>query len=200
MKSIISITAISFLLLTAAIPANASTSLMLFTSTKNAEELKAKEEAKTVRHDKQEKMVKYMQTVNRDLDTKVAHKLADAMLIQSAKHGIPVEIQLSIVRRESRYDQFALGELGELGFFQLMVKPHTGKVFKMLKAKEISTRNLYDPYTQATVAMAVLNDCLSKKKRDMNKSLACYNGAIHPGEYSTAVLEKANAIKKLLKS
>lgn len=148
--------------------------------------------------EKQEKMVKYMRTVNKDLDTKLANKLADAMLEQQASFGIPVEIQLSIVRRESRFDQYALGELGEMGFFQVMPNAHAKKVLAMMKAKQISTRNLYDPDTQATVAMTVLNNCLIKKKRDMSRALACYNGAMHPGEYSVAVLEKARAIKNLL--
>lgn len=146
----------------------------------------------------QEKMVRYMQVVNHDLPLSVAVKLASAMLEQQAKHRIPVEIQMSIVRRESAYNQYALGEQGELGFFQIMLNKHTQKVFKMMKSKEITTQNIYDPHTQTTVAMTVLNDCLIKKHRDMNRALACYNGAMHPGAYSEAVLEKAKAIKRLL--
>lgn len=146
----------------------------------------------------QQKIVNYMHKVNAELDNTVANELAVAMLKQQAKHGIPVEIQLSIVRRESRFEQFAMGEQGELGFFQIMIKPHADKVLNMSRAKEIKTKNIYNPDTQATVAMQVLANCLVKKQRDMHRALACYNGAMHPGEYSDAVIAKASTIKKIL--
>jgi soluble lytic murein transglycosylase-like protein len=147
---------------------------------------------------KQQKIVAYIKDERPEIVNDVANKLADAVMQNSWKYNIPIEIQLAIARRESRFDQYALGKAGELGFFQILPRAHVDRVFRMLAADEISNKNIYDPYTNASLQANILHSCLERKKHNMAKSLACYNGADSSTQYAKETLALAAKIRKVI--
>ena len=158
-------------------------------------------EAKQIQHKnplvtQQDRIVDYMQHVNRSLDVDTAYQLADAIVETKKRYGMPIEIQLALIKRESNFEKYALGQAGELGFYQIMTEPHAGRVFKMMRTEEITTKNLYDPHTQAAIGGSIFKDCLKQRKQNMSKALACYNGTESAGDYSMSILNTAKAIKQ----
>jgi len=147
---------------------------------------------------RQQRIVHYIKSVRPNISNSVANRLADAIMENSWKYGIPIEIELAVAKHESNFEQYALGSQGELGFFQIMTKPHVGRVFLLLREDEISTKNIYDPYTNSTLAASILRECLRQKHHNMSRALACYNGTASSGEYSKIVLEKAKQIHALI--
>lgn len=147
---------------------------------------------------KQRRIVEYIKSVRPNINNSVANRLADAIIQNSWKYGIPVEIELAVAKHESNFEQYALGSQGELGFFQIMTKPHVGRVFLLLREDEIPTKNIYDPYTNSTLAASILKECLRLRHNNMGRALACYNGTSRAGEYSKVVLAKAREIHELI--
>jgi len=147
---------------------------------------------------RQQRIVNYIKSVRPNIKDSVANRLADAVIQNSWKYGIPVEIELAVATRESKFEQYALGSQGELGFFQIMTKPHVGRVFMLLREDEIATKNIYDPFTNSTIAASILKECLRQKHNNMARALACYNGTSTAGKYSNFVLAKAKAIHELI--
>jgi hypothetical protein len=54
---------------------------------------------------------------------------------------------------------------------------HANKILGMMKTKEIYSKNIYDPFTNAKVGGKILFDCLALHKQNMSKGLQCYNGS-----------------------
>jgi len=146
----------------------------------------------------QDKIVNYIKQIRPDIDNNIAIMLANAIVKNSHTYKIPVEVQLAIAKNESHFEQYALGSAGEIGFFQIMVSVHSKRVFYMLKSNEISNKNIYDPYTNATLGANILSSCLSKKKQNMGNALICYNGSSKAEEYSVRVLQSAKQIQAVI--
>lgn len=148
---------------------------------------------------KQEKIVEYIKNTSYpEIKDEVANRLADSIIQISWKYGIPIEIQLAIATHESKFDQYALGKAGELGFFQVLPKAHVARILSMMQNEEITTKNIYDSYTNAAIAANILNSCLQEKHHNMGKALACYNGADSSVKYAKDVLAVAKTIKPLI--
>jgi soluble lytic murein transglycosylase-like protein len=122
--------------------------------------------------------------------------LADAIIETHKRYGMPIEIQLALIKRESNFEKYELGQAGELGFYQIMTRPHAGRVFRMMETAEITTKNLYDPHTQAAIGGSIFKECMQKRKHNMGNALACYNGTQSAGDYSQTILATAKAIKQ----
>lgn len=148
---------------------------------------------------KQEKIVEYIKNTSYpEINNETANKLADSIIQVSWKYGIPIEIQLAIATHESKFDQYALGKAGELGFFQVLPKAHVDRILSMMQKDEITTKNIYDSYTNASIAANILNSCLQEKHHNMKKALACYNGADSSTQYANDVLALSTKIRKLI--
>jgi len=146
----------------------------------------------------QDKIVQYETSVNPDMDTNVAYELADAMIQQKKKTGISISLQLAVVTTESKFEQYALGQDGEVGFFQLMTRKHAHKAFRMIKRKEISTLNLYDAHTNAAMGASVLRECFRANNGKKAEAVACYNGSLPTDKYTRLVLAREKKIRKIL--
>jgi soluble lytic murein transglycosylase-like protein len=147
----------------------------------------------TVGNSLQDKMVAYMKRTNKSISNKVAYDLANAMLIQHYKYGIPVEVMLGQSTIESRFDQFAIGDQGELGFFQVHTKWHADRLRGLMKVGVIKTKNIYDPLTNTSVGMSKLGECMRKHGGSVQKGLMCYNGT---GDGAVAYSKKVIAASK----
>ncbi len=148
----------------------------------------------------QDKMVKYMQNINPDLDKKVAYKLADTIIDNENEYGLPIKLQLGLIDVESKFKQYALSKTGALGFWQIIPSWHTDKVYAMLDSGEIDTKNLYDAQTNSKLGAKILSDCLKKYNGNIKRGLQCFNGTQNDIDmtYSSLVLKaknKANQIK-----
>jgi len=147
----------------------------------------------------QDKMVAYMKRTNKSISNKVAYELANAMLLQHYKYNIPVEVMLGQSTIESRFDQFALGGQGELGFFQIHAKWHVDRVRGLMKAGVIKTKNIYDAQTNTAIAMSKLGECMRKHGGSVQKGLVCYNGAGGDADvYSKKVLAASKEVRKYM--
>lgn len=148
---------------------------------------------------KQQKIAAYIKDVSYPaISNNTANQLADSIIQVYWKYNIPIEIQLALATHESKFDQYALGRDGELGFFQVLPKAHIARILHMMQTDEISTKNLYDPYTNSSVAANILNACLQEKHHIMKKALACYNGSDKSVQYASDVLAVAKKIKPLI--
>jgi soluble lytic murein transglycosylase-like protein len=147
---------------------------------------------------KKERMVNFMKDSNRNLSEDLAYQLADAILIQEEKYKIPVELQLSLIKKESNFDQYALSTLGALGFYQVMPGIHAEKVFSFYKNGTISTKNIYDPMTNSSLGAQILSDCLHRYHNSVSKALMCYYGSSDAvgSQYSNDILSNAKVIKE----
>jgi soluble lytic murein transglycosylase-like protein len=147
----------------------------------------------------QDRMVKYMQSVNATMPSDLAYKLADAILVQKTKYNLSIDLQLGLIAVESRFDQYAISGAGALGFYQVMPSQHANKVIDMMKHTQINTKDVYDPLTNASIGGAVLHNCLHKKKNNMSHALSCYNGVSDKNtKYSKLVLSHAKIAKGMI--
>ena len=146
---------------------------------------------------KEDKITAYILGMNKTVDVTTAKQLADAIMVKSVQYHIPVELQLGLITVESRFDQYAVSTAGALGWFQIMPGVHQDKILAMKASGEISTKNIYDPLTQASLGNRILSDCLNKHK-SLPRSLQCYNGSRIPTEYSLNVINAAKRAKAYL--
>ena len=150
-------------------------------------------------HSQKEKIFKYIKEENANIDTDTAYRIADVVIEVEKEYKIPKEIQLALIRRESRFDKYALGSAGELGFCQILPKYHVDKLKNMIKDEKIRTKNIYDTRTNIMLSASILSDCLNKRKNNsMSNALACYNGTRKPGDYSLAIIKTAKEIKQII--
>jgi len=147
-----------------------------------------------------DKVVKYMMTINQKLDKETAYQLAAAIIAESEKYHIPVSLQLGVITVESRFDQFAISNAGALGFYQIMPTAHYDKVQDMYVKGEIDTKNLYDPMTQAALGNKILYDCLRAHHHRLTRALQCYNGSTASTEYAENVMKRAEDAKEVIAS
>jgi soluble lytic murein transglycosylase-like protein len=145
-----------------------------------------------------DKIVGYMQYINPKLDSDIAYKLAAALMIQSTRYNIPIEVQLGIITIESSFDQYAVSNTGALGFYQILVRWHVDKVKTMYKSGEIDTKDIYDPFTQAALGTKILYDCLKLRHQHLTQALQCYSGSATETTYANNVIKKANEAKEMI--
>lgn len=136
-------------------------------------------------------MVAYMRQQNRKLPLKVAYKLADGIIANHEEYGLPINVQLGLVKKESRFVQFAKGKQGDTGFFQVVVPMHNKTMYALYRVKKIYNTNIWDPYTNARVGGEVFHICMDQNKGDIQKSLLCYNGSTNDKhrKYAKSVLK-----------
>ncbi len=145
-----------------------------------------------------DKIVRYELTVNPMLDDNVALELANALIQEKKRTGISISLMLAIATTESGFVQYALGTDGELGFFQIYTKKHAKKILRMFDKNQISSMNLYDPYTNATVGASLLQSCLAHYHGNKRHAVACYNGSYPTDKYTRKVLAAEQRIRKQL--
>lgn len=149
---------------------------------------------------KKDRIVNFMQENNKKISEDVAYRLTDAILLQEDKYKIPLELQLSLIKKESNFDQYALSNRGALGFYQVMPGIHADKVFDFYKNGTIATKNIYDPLTNSSLGAQILSDCYHKYHNSYSKALMCYYGSLNKdgSEYSSDIMSNAKVIKEKL--
>jgi competence protein ComGC len=145
----------------------------------------------------EDRIVRYMVSINHKLDTDTAYKLAAAIIVESDQYHIPINIQLGMIAVESRFDQFAISNHGALGFYQIMPTVHNDKVVDMYDEGTIDTKNIYDPMTQAVLGNRILHDCLRSHRQNMTRALQCYNGSTASLQYPNDVMKRAEDAKQI---
>lgn len=89
-----------------------------------------------------------------------------AWLSQSAaEHGVPIEMALAIIWKESKGNPKAKSSAGAKGLMQLM--PRT--------AKSVGIRDAYDPRQNLKGGLRYMGENLARFKQDLALSLAAYN-------------------------
>lgn len=121
------------------------------------------------------RVLDYIKTHNRQIDHEVAETLASSIVTESERYKIPVNVMLGVIKAESNFDQYAISNVGAIGFWQVLPKWHIDKI------RKLENRDLYDPVTNSSLGAKILHDCL-KKSRTLERGLLCYNGSQHDPE------------------
>lgn len=114
-------------------------------------------------------------------------------------HGIDPAIIYAMMWRESRFDADAVGDNGQsFGLLQIQKKWHEERM------ERLGVTDLFDPVQNATVAVDLLAELMTKYDGSLNMALTAYNcgtgGAyknffqygVYSNEYSDSVIEKAS--------
>ena len=90
------------------------------------------------------------------------------------------ELVLSVIQIESRFDRFALSQVGAQGLMQVMPfwKNEIGR----------PDDNLTDPYTNLRYGCTILAYYLQKENQNLIRALARYNGSLGKTQYPEKVL------------
>jgi soluble lytic murein transglycosylase-like protein len=150
----------------------------------------------TFQKTKEQKMVDYIQSTNKDVSDKDAAKIVLSVIKHSSEFDIPVELMMAIGKVESTYNKFAISSAGALGVFQVMPNWHHNK---LKNAKNtIGTPEPFDIEVNAYLGSWIIRDCLDKWK-GLSQALLCYNGSnAKPNGYDQKVLAAMKEIKSIL--
>ena len=129
--------------------------------------------------------------------------LLDHITELGKEYGIPVEIILAVIEKESEFDANAIGDEGEsFGLMQVLKKHHLPRMEKL------NCPDLLDPYQNTTVGVDYLAECLEKNEGNIERALIAYNAGqagankhyfskgIYSNAYSREVLEIAEKMKE----
>lgn len=118
--------------------------------------------------------------------------LQDYIIKQAHANGIPPQIVMAMIYRESDYDTARIGDGGDsYGAMQIQPKWHTERMNKL------GCTDLLDPYQNVTVGIDYLAELLDRYDGDMAKALVGYNQGHYKGTitaYAKGVLAKAEEL------
>lgn len=126
----------------------------------------------------EEKIANYAMKNNRKMKFPVALKLARAIIKESETLEVPHHIIIGIIKVESGFNQFAIGQAGEVGLMQIMPDIHNDKIKHLKKINRLKTVDLYDVKFNTKLGGLVLGECFKKYEGDVQMSLKCYNGSV----------------------
>lgn len=120
----------------------------------------------------EDRVFTYIKKQNSKLNDSVAMELSTAIVYESNKHQIPVNLILGLIKTESHFKQYAMSGVGAMGFWQILPKHHIDKI------KKQDNQNMYDPVPNSSVGAQILKTCL-KRHKTLDAGLGCYNGTAH---------------------
>jgi len=114
------------------------------------------------------------------------YELIDA--IYNVKNDLVVNYRfiLAIIKTESNFNKKAKNG-SSIGLMQVHLRYHRSK---------FNSDNYYNPNDNIRVGVSIFNDCYSRKKGNLKKTLRCYNGGGDPN-YVSKVYSAYKAIKSL---
>ena len=92
--------------------------------------------------------------LNPKIDPQLATIIAGHVEKASEKYGLPIPLILSVIRKESNFNPFAVSKAGAIGLMQIMPKIHKEKY---------TGRNLYHIATNIDVGCQILREYLNKE-------------------------------------
>lgn len=111
---------------------------------------------------------------------------------QAHANGIPPQIVMAMIDRESDYDVTCIGDGGDsYGLMQIQPKWHSKRMDKL------GCTDLLDPYQNVAVGVDYLAELLDRYDGDMAKALVAYNQGHYKGTitaYAKGVLAKAEEL------
>lgn len=119
-------------------------------------------------------------------------ELQDYIIKQAHAKGIPPQIVMAIIERESDYDITNMGDGGNsYGLMQIQKRWHQERMDKL------GCSDLFDPYQNVAVGIDYLAELLDRYDGDMAKALVGYNQGHYKGTvtaYAKGVMEKADEL------
>ncbi len=103
-----------------------------------------------------------------------AHKITEAIILESAKHSLDPYFVMAVISGESSFDPLARGPVGEIGLMQL--RTSTGKwMAEKEKMKWHGEQTLKDPISNIKLGTAYIAWLRAKFKNHGQLYLAAYN-------------------------
>lgn len=119
-------------------------------------------------------------------------ELQNYIVKQCDTYGIPPQIIMAMIDRESDYDIEDVGDGGNsFGLMQIQPRWHYQRMLKL------DSTDLFNPYHNVTVGIDYLAEKLDKYDGDIAKALVAYNQGSYKGTvtaYAKAVLDNAERI------
>ncbi|MDN5842960.1 MAG: lytic transglycosylase domain-containing protein [Alcaligenaceae bacterium] len=126
---------------------------------------------------------------------KIAHSVAGALIRATfevgKKKNLDPQLLLAVIAIESRYNPFAASSVGASGLMQVMPNVHIDKLIATGGGKLA----VFNPLVNIEVGSQILADCI-KRRGSIKRGLACYVGAVGPGDggYGARVLAERRRI------
>ena len=119
---------------------------------------------------------------------------------QAERQGVPFEIALAVIERESSYQPDAVSDTGDFGLMQINICNHRWLY------EELGITDVMDPEQNIEAGLYILGRAFQKYD-DPDKALMAYNmgdsgmkaawsKGQHSSKYSRAVIETAQALKR----
>ena len=133
-------------------------------------------------------------------DVPMSDELQRYVREQAERQGVPFEIALAVIERESSYQPDAVSDTGDFGLMQINVCNHRWLY------EELGITDVMDPEQNIEAGLYILGQAFQKYD-DPDKALMAYNmgdsgmkaawsKGQHSSKYSRAVIETAQALKR----
>lgn len=133
-------------------------------------------------------------------DVPMSDELQRCVREQAERQGVPFEIALAVIERESGYKPDAVSDTGDFGLMQINVCNHRWLY------EELGITDVMDPEQNIEAGIYILGQAFQKYD-DPDKALMAYNmgdsgmkaawsKGQHSSKYSRAVLETAQSLKR----
>lgn len=133
-------------------------------------------------------------------DVPMSDELQRYVREQAERQGVPFEIAIAVIERESSYQPDAVSDTGDFGLMQINVCNHRWLY------EELGITDVMDPEQNIEAGLYILGQAF-RKYDDPDKALMAYNmgdsgmkaawsKGQHSSKYSRAVMETAQAIKR----
>lgn len=133
-------------------------------------------------------------------DVPMSDELQRYVREQAERQGVPFEIALAVIERESSYQPDAVSDTGDFGLMQINVCNHRWLY------EELGITDVMDPEQNIEAGLYILGQAF-RKYDDPDKALMAYNmgdsgmkaawsKGQHSSKYSRAVLETAQSLKR----
>lgn len=133
-------------------------------------------------------------------DVPMSDELQRYVREQAERQGVPFEIALAVIERESSYQPDAVSDTGDFGLMQINICNHRWLY------EELGIVDVMDPEQNIEAGLYILGQAFQKYD-DPDKALMAYNmgdsgmksawsKGQHSSKYSRAVIETAQALKR----
>lgn len=119
----------------------------------------------------------YQMARNSKIPEELAELQAEVIFKTSKSEGIPIELVIGIIEKESLFNPFSVSNAGATGLMQILRAPNV----------EIDMEKRHNIKYGIEIGCTILKGKLEKNKGDLSKALSDYSGGA--GDYAEAVYE-----------
>ena len=126
-------------------------------------------------------------------DVPMSDELQRYVREQAERQGVPFEIAIAVIERESSYQPDAVSDTGDFGLMQINICNHRWL------CEELGITDVMDPEQNIEAGLYILGQDKALMAYNMGDSgmKAAWSKGQHSSKYSRAVIETAQALKRM---